>query len=255
MPLVIKDSWQSPEREEEGELLHGATRKGVVKVARYCHHETVRVGGEDNEVCKNVRKGLEIMKATDYNARGSIISPNTSGLHGSTRKGRSTSMAGRKRSSNSMSLPPGKRTCSSSPTKDRGNSAEWDRVHRRVILSDYGKPIYKASSWIAILAAPEGCIEGYESLHTRTGMLQSDISIGNLMMKEDDNNPSWRSFLIDLDLAVKEQRESSGARVKTGTRAFMAIGVLYGERHSFMHDLESFFWVLFWICIHYSGPA
>ncbi len=35
----------------------------------------------------------------------------------------------------------------------------------------------------------------------------------------------------------------------------MAIGVLYGERHSFMHDLESFFWVFFWICIHYSGPA
>ena len=21
-----------------------------------------------------------------------------------------------------------------------------------------------------------------------------------------------------------------------------------------MHDLESFFWVLFWICVHYSGP-
>lgn len=23
-----------------------------------------------------------------------------------------------------------------------------------------------------------------------------------------------------------------------------------GEKHSFMHDLKSFFWVLFWICIH-----
>jgi Fungal protein kinase len=75
------------------------------------------------------------------------------------------------------------------------------------------------------------------------------------MMNEDDDNPSWRGFLIDLDLAIKEQREEpSGARGKTGTRAFMAIGVLYDERHSFMHDLESFFWVLFWICIHYHGP-
>jgi hypothetical protein len=62
--------------------------------------------------------------------------------------------------------------------------------------------------------------------------------------------------LIDLDLAVKEQREKpSGAKGKTGTRAFMAIGLLLGERHSFMHDLESFFWVLFWICIHYNGPG
>ena len=35
----------------------------------------------------------------------------------------------------------------------------------------------------------------------------------------------------------------------------MAIGVLLDdEMHSFMHDLESFFWVLFWICIHYDGP-
>jgi hypothetical protein len=34
----------------------------------------------------------------------------------------------------------------------------------------------------------------------------------------------------------------------------MAIGALYGEKRSFRHDLESFFWVLFWICIHYSGP-
>jgi hypothetical protein len=61
--------------------------------------------------------------------------------------------------------------------------------------------------------------------------------------------------LIDLDLAIDEQREAaSEARGKTGTRAFMAIGALLGEQHSFMHDLESFFWVLFWICIHYDGP-
>ncbi|KAG6055007.1 hypothetical protein E4U32_006565 [Claviceps aff. humidiphila group G2b] len=32
----------------------------------------------------------------------------------------------------------------------------------------------------------------------------------------------------------------------------MAIELLKGEEHSFLHDLESFFWVLFWICIHYG---
>ena len=76
------------------------------------------------------------------------------------------------------------------------------------------------------------------------------------MMNEEEDNPSWPSFLIDLDLTIKENREEpSDAPNKTGTRAFMAIGALYGEKHSFMHDLESFFWVLFWICIHYSGPS
>lgn len=86
-------------------------------------------------------------------------------------------------------------------------------------------------------------------------MLQGDISTGNLMMNEQPDNPSWPGFLIDLDLAIKTDRTtSSGAWGKTGTRAFMAIGLLLGEKHTFMHDLESFFWVLFWICIHYDGP-
>lgn len=63
-------------------------------------------------------------------------------------------------------------------------------------------------------------------------------------------------FLIDLDLAVKTDREkASGAPSKTGTKVFMAIGALYGEDHSFMHDLESFFWVLFWLCAHWNGPG
>jgi len=35
----------------------------------------------------------------------------------------------------------------------------------------------------------------------------------------------------------------------------MAIGALLGEQHSFIHDVESFFWVLFWICIHCDGPG
>ena len=135
-----------------------------------------------------------------------------------------------------------------------------NRVHLRVTTSDYGKTLCKASSRAAVLSALEGAISGYESLSTQAGILHRDISIGNILMNEEDNNPSWRPFLIDLDLAIKERQQGpSGARGKTGTRAFMAIGVLLGERHSFMHepadlDLESFFWVLFWICVHYDGP-
>ncbi|KAF3049727.1 hypothetical protein E8E11_010167 [Didymella keratinophila] len=252
-PLVVKDSWQYPEREEEGELLREATEKGVRNVASYFHHETVRVGGQDDDIRANVRKGLDITKATNYMPGKSMPPPSTTRRRASRRDG-SSSAAGRKRSSSctDVELPPSKRTCSSSPTK----AAIVNRVHRRVIVRDYGKAIYKASSPASLLAGLEQCIEGYESLHSRGGMLQRDISLNNLMVNEDDENPSWRAFLIDLDLAIHEQREmSSGARGKTGTRAFMAIGVLLDdEQHSFMHDLESFFWVLFWICIHYDGP-
>jgi hypothetical protein len=253
-PLVVKDSWQYPEREEEGKLLREATEKDVVNVARYYHHETVRVGGQDDDICANVRKGLDITRATNYKPEKPMSPPSTTG-RGASRRDGSSSVPGRKRSLSctEMSLPPSKRTCLSSPTK----RAVANRVHRRVIVRDYGKPIYKASSQYSLLAAFEQCIEGYESLHTRGGMLQRDISLNNLMVSEDDENSCWPAFLIDLDLAIAEQRvTSSGARGKTGTRAFMAIGVLLDdEQHSFMHDLESFFWVLFWICTHYDGPG
>ncbi|KAE8354101.1 hypothetical protein BDV28DRAFT_92568 [Aspergillus coremiiformis] len=55
------------------------------------------------------------------------------------------------------------------------------------------------------------------------------------MINQDRENTSWSSFLIDLDLTIKEQRDCvSGANGKTGTRPFMAIGSLLGEKHSFI---------------------
>lgn len=71
-----------------------------------------------------------------------------------------------------------------------------------------------------------------------------------LTNKEDDG------YLIDFDLAIKlDQQKASGAPNKTGTKVFMAIGALLGKEHSFMHDLESFFWVLLWVCEHWNGPS
>ena len=37
----------------------------------------------------------------------------------------------------------------------------------------------------------------------------------------------------------------------------MAINILKKKDaiHGPQHDLESFFWVLFWICVHYDGPG
>ncbi|KAK0728902.1 hypothetical protein B0T26DRAFT_810694 [Lasiosphaeria miniovina] len=247
-------SWQYPERDEEGELLRQATSQGVVNVARYYHHETVQIRGTEDDIRNNVRRRLDVTRATNYRPERSMPPPSTIAASAS-RKGRSSSATSKKRSSSQTgaALPPSKRTCSVSPTKASVDALP-NRVHRRVILRDYGKPIYMASSRSALLAALEGCIEGHESLRN-AGFLHTDISTNNLMINE-DNNLSWPSFLIDLDLAVREQREgASGAKGKTGTRAFMAIGALLGEQHSFMHDLESFFWVLFWICIHYDAQG
>ena len=41
--LLVKTSWQYEERPEEGELIKEATDKGARNIARYYHHETVRL--------------------------------------------------------------------------------------------------------------------------------------------------------------------------------------------------------------------
>ncbi|KAL2056600.1 hypothetical protein ABVK25_002994 [Lepraria finkii] len=57
-PLVVKDSWQYVKRPEEGDLIKEATDEGVRNIARYYHHETVQVEGENDDTIQNVRRGL-----------------------------------------------------------------------------------------------------------------------------------------------------------------------------------------------------
>ncbi|KAI1839917.1 hypothetical protein JX266_013876 [Neoarthrinium moseri] len=241
-PLVVKDSWQYPEREEEGDLLREVTAKGVANVARYYYHGTVRIAGMDDDVRNNVRRGIDITKAQNSRSvrHAGIPSETTPSIIRSSEKGvkRSSSQTG-------APMPPGKRR-SGSPNKADSNTL-LNRIRRRLVMLDYGRPIFTLGSRVALLGALQGGITGHEALY-EAGILHRDISVNNIMSSE-------RAFLIDLDLAIRIPRDGvTGARGKTGTLAFMAIGALLGEQHSFMHDLESFFWVLFWICIHYEKP-
>ncbi|WVO13166.1 hypothetical protein L204_100778 [Cryptococcus depauperatus] len=258
-PLVIKDSWQYPEHDHEGELLREATENEVIHVARHYYHNTVRVGDKNDDVLANIRQGIDLSEAMHSRLdrpKNATAIPSATGTPSQSCSSSTGVKAGvkagvkRPSSETSLPLPPSKRSI---PTSQAKASIEMlsNRVHRRVILCDYGKPIYKASSRVALLAAMERCIAGHESL-LQAGFLHRDISINNLMIDEDNDN----AFLIDLDHAIRVLRIGAfGAKGKTGTRAFMAIGVLEGDEHSFMHDLGSFFWVLFWICIHYDGPG
>ncbi|KAF2647234.1 hypothetical protein K491DRAFT_614914 [Lophiostoma macrostomum CBS 122681] len=256
--LVIKDSWQFTEQPEEGLLLKEATDAGVKNVARYYHHETVLVENGKDDVLMNVRKGLsrsggrnpfsQLQPSRSDSGAGS----GTSSLPGTSRDEASSTIAALKRERSSgdahglMSSP--KRTRLSSPATD--NPPPRNRIHRRLFMQDVGKDILSASSPRGILVGLLGGLKGHESL-LDANILHRDISMGNIVlnMAEDDG------FLIDLDLAIKIDRDTvSGAPSQIGTKAYMAVGALNGEQHSFMHDLEYFFWVLFWICMHCTGP-
>lgn len=214
--LVVKDSWQSAERDEEGEFLKAVTDRGVINVARYYHHETVFVHGVVDDIQGNVRGGLNFTEATNYPPRRVEVASNL-GAEGAPQQDHSTT--GGERSSNQADallppnkrpasqtgsiLPPSKRSRAVSPTTASNNPLP-NRVHRRIVLRDYGRPIYKASSRSALLTALEGCIEGHQSLYNAR-FLHRDISVNNLMINEDKDNTSWPSFLINLDLVIEER--------------------------------------------------
>ena len=271
-PLLVKDSWQYEERPEEGELIKEATDKGARNVARYYHHETVQVDGKNDDTIVNVRRGsMKTFVRTRFRQRPSNesdVSASASESPGKAMAGRShgRSLSRKRSSSTALMAPPAsvKRSCSSFESWNSGSPIH-NRVHRRVITRDFGKPIYEASSPVILITGFIGAIKGediftnimgftdfipgHESL-LNTGILHRDVSIGNIMLTENEDD----GFLIDYDLAMRTSNDrASGAPSKTGTKVFMAIDALLGEPHSFMHDLESFFWVLFWICIHCDG--
>ncbi|CAE6378080.1 unnamed protein product [Rhizoctonia solani] len=78
-------------------------------------------------------------------------------------------------------------------------------------------------------------------------ILHCDISIGNLMYDVRTQEP----YLIDVDLGKSiEKLGTPSSNHRTGTLPFMAIDLLVPKPppHLYRHDLESFFYVLVWIC-------
>ena len=45
----------------------------MVNVARYYYYETVYIGGKEDNIYNNIRKGLDIIRATNYKLEDLII--------------------------------------------------------------------------------------------------------------------------------------------------------------------------------------
>lgn len=129
-----------------------------------------------------------------------------------------------------------------------------NRSLQRCLLLDVGQKLHKADSLIHLLTALSQCIMGHRQLFS-AGILHRDISISNVLFNTDRSDPERLGFLIDLDNAVRTSRMEPSDRVSmTGTALFMSCGVLLAFLTSYYleDDLESFFWVLLWICVSYK---
>ena len=122
------------------------------------------------------------------------------------------------------------------------------RIFGCLAIFPAGQTISKFGSIPQLLTALCDAIKAHRSLYIDGNILHRDISENNIIITDPKKTDGFTGMLIDLDLAIEIGAGRTGAQYLTGTMEFMAIQVLQQVAHTYRHDLESFFYVLLWIC-------
>ncbi|KAL8897148.1 MAG: hypothetical protein Q9207_007359 [Kuettlingeria erythrocarpa] len=262
---VAKFSWVSDKRQPEADLLRLAHKRGVEGVARlFGHHQITSIA--------DMREGLTFGKP--YAFRNTTMSPSSSFsrsqalLARAFGKPHNLSIARespKKRKSMDTGGSPSKRSRSKSQNPDKAkrknetnsqttslyahDDTSFDnRIFRCLVISPAGRALRDFESKSELLKALRDAIKAHRSLYTKGKILHRDISENNIIITNPSEADGFTGMLIDEDLAKEIGSGRSGARHQTGTMEFMAIEVLRRIAHTYRHDLESFFYVLLWMC-------
>ncbi|PHH85520.1 hypothetical protein CDD83_298 [Cordyceps sp. RAO-2017] len=133
--------------------------------------------------------------------------------------------------------------------------ALWENtIYSCLVVSPAGRVISDFKTIKELLESMRDAIKAHQSLYMTGSILHRDISSNNIIITESQTADGFKGMLIDLDLAKVRDSGPSGARHQTGTMQFMAVEVLRKADHTYRHDLESFFYVLIWMCLQvYCG--
>lgn len=140
-------------------------------------------------------------------------------------------------------------------TKPAGTDGEkhpsfLNRKFSCIVLYPPGRAMDEFESIPELLGAFSDIAKGLCSLYQDGRILHQDVSKNNLMITDVQKEGHARGFLIDFD-AAKLLDDLNTKEEVTGTRLFMAIGVLKARPHTYRHDLESLFYCLLWIASTY----
>jgi serine/threonine protein kinase len=133
-----------------------------------------------------------------------------------------------------------------------GNDLWETRVYSCLVVSPAGRVISDFRTVRELLESMRDAIKAHQPLYKTGNILHRDISSNNIIITKPDVADGYKGMLIDLDLAKERDSGPSGARHQTGTMQFMAVEVLRKADHTYRHDLESFFYVLLWMCARQS---
>ncbi|KAI1205533.1 FunK1 protein kinase [Annulohypoxylon truncatum] len=124
-----------------------------------------------------------------------------------------------------------------------------NRILACIVTSPVGRPLHTFQSLLELLQVFRDAIKCHRSLYYDGKILHQDVSPGNMIILDDQDEGKPQGILIDLDSAIELAEGLETDLGVTGTRPFMAIGVLKSECHTYRHDLESFLYVFLWIII------
>ncbi|KAI3317111.1 serine/threonine-protein kinase Sgk2 [Xylariaceae sp. AK1471] len=259
---VAKFSWASDKRKLEVEQLKLAEGRGVKGVARVVAHRQITTIAE-------IRQGLEFPKPHKFRDNAvhfedppsATASANTSGNKRKSSSDHASDSASRskRRQSNSQKSKVAKELKTQlSIGKDKpslytsGEDLWENRIYSCLVVSPAGRVISDFKTTRELLESMRDAIKAHQSLYITGNILHRDISSNNIIITEPEMADGFKGMLIDLDLAKVRDSGPSGARHQTGTMQFMAVEVLRTVDHTYRHDLESFFYVLLWMCARQS---
>ncbi|KAI1147673.1 serine/threonine-protein kinase Sgk2 [Nemania diffusa] len=265
---VAKFSWASDKRKLEVEQLKLAKDRGVKGVARVVAHRQITTIAE-------LRKGLEFRERhkfqneevyfEDLSSAGtrdtsSIGTKDTSGHKRKLSSDHQSHTSGsKKQRSNSQQSKLVKKqsgelaTANSRPSLYSAGGYKWEnRIYSCLVISPAGRVISNFRTVKELLEAIRDAVKGHQSLYETGNILHRDISSNNIIITKPEVADGFKGMLIDLDLAKVRNSGPSRAQHQTGTMQFMAVEVLRRTDHTYRHDLESFFYVLLWMCARQS---
>lgn len=259
---VAKFSWASDKRKLEVEQLKLAEERGVKGVAKVVAHRRITT-------IKELREGLEFLERhrfRDEDVHSEDPPSTTSSTNSPGQKRKSSSdhtsddASGFKKLRSNSQKPRLVRELNdqlsigrAKPSLYASSEDLWEnRIYSCLVVSPAGRVISDFRTIKELLESMRDAIKAHQSLYVTGNILHRDISSNNIIITEPETADGFKGMLIDLDLAKVRYSGPSGARHQTGTMQFMAVEVLRKADHTYRHDLESFFYVLLWMCVRQS---
>ncbi|KAI1132176.1 serine/threonine-protein kinase Sgk2 [Nemania abortiva] len=251
---VAKFSWASDKRKPEIEQLKLAEKRGVKGIARVVAHRQITTIAE-------LREGLEFREPYCFEALpwAPIVTHSLDLKHGLSSDHTADKPKSKKRrpdSPESKSAQKLHEELSADKTKSSShnhNKNLWEnKVHSCLVTSPAGRVVSDFGTIKELLEAMRDAIKAHQSLYMTGNILHRDISSNNIIITEPETADGFKGMLIDLDQAKVGNSSPDETKHHVGTMPFMALEVLETEEHTYRHDLESFLYVLLWMCARQS---